>query len=167
MYSDTVGIGAYERDVYFITKTIGGRCILVEGPGVDYIQMDKKVVLESLEATLKMPKNDIPTNVAEGFRRALKKLGNYLTSKRFSSRRLSYYLFCYPPGTRFDNTAISGEGAAESIKTFGVKINSKFSIFSKNNHLNIMCFWAIATEADEDRRTNDFNATLSSDIFDM
>ena len=185
MFADSVLIGAFERDVFFLTKTIGGdlskwkatlpnhndfpeytgRCVLVEGPGADYIHTDSLVLVESLNKTLKLSKNNIPVNVAEGFKRSFKKLMSFF--KRGHARRTQYYLFIYPHGMVFDNTAISGEGAAESVKTFGIRINSKFSIFVKNNHSNLVGFWAIATQADESRRMDTFTSELASDQFDF
>jgi len=185
MFSDSVPIGAFERDVYYVTKAIGGdlakwkatlpdegdfpeysgRCVLVEGPGSDYIHTDPQVLTDSLSETLKLQKNEIPNNVADGFKRAFKKLANFL--RRGTSRATQYYLFVYPPHTVFDNTAISGEGAAESVKTFGIRVNTKFSIFTKNNHSNIVCFWAIATEAEESRRMDTFTSQIASDLFDF
>lgn len=185
MFSDSVSIGSYERDVFYITKTIGGdlakwkasipgqdnfpeykgRCILVEGPGLDYIHADHKTLQDSLTATLALPRNEIATSIADGLKRSMKKLTNYL--KRDTHHSNQYYLFVYPPGTVFDNAAISGDGAADSVKTFGIRVNSKFSIFNKHNHTNIVCFWAIATKAEEDRRMNEFSGMLSSDLFDL
>ena len=113
MFSDSVVVGSYERDVYFIGKTIGGdiakwkacfpeignfpefegRCVLVEATGLDYIQSDLKVLEESLTATLTLNKNGIPTNIANGIRRAFKKLSNYF--KRDKTKHSQFYLFIY------------------------------------------------------------------------
>jgi hypothetical protein len=186
LFSDTVeGLGSYERDVYFITKTIGGdlkhwsasipaddmfpnykgRCVLIQGPSTDYVHSDKDTLLDSLTATLSLPKNEIPPNIGAGIKRAFSKLSNYL--QRDSAKRTAYYLCVYPPGTVFDNQAISGDGAANQIKTFGIRVNKKFSIFQKKEHTNVLVFWAIATRADEERRTDGFSAVLSSDVFDF
>ena len=185
VFTECSATASLSEHVYFITKTIGGdtakwkafipseadfpefagRCVLVEGPGGDYIHVDPKTMVESLTDTLKLAKNQIPVQVADGFKRAFKKLTNFF--KRGQTRCTQYYLFVYPPGTVLDNTAISGDGAAESIKTFGIKVNSKFSIFTRNNHSNIICFWAIATEADESRRMDTFDSELASDLFDL
>lgn len=186
MFSDAVErLGSYERDVYYITKTIGGdlmkwqariptdaafpdfvgRCILVEGPGLDYIHAERKVVEESLASTVSLAKNDIPENVAKGFKRATAKLSHHFT--RNKAKHTQYYLFVYPSGTVFDNAAISGKDAANKIKGYGIRINSKFGIFQRREHTNIIAFWAVATVADEDRRTDEFSAHIPSDLFDF
>ena len=181
MFSDSVQIGSYERDVFFISKTIGGdvvkwnasipengyfpeyagRCVLVEGPAMDYIHADTSVVLESLNKTMELSKNEIPKNVASGLTRGLKKLSFKTIGKS------QFYVFVFPPGTVFDNQAISGDGAASVVKTFGMRVNSKFGIFTKKEHTNIVCFWAIATQAEEDRRMDAFKGALGSDLFDL
>lgn len=184
MYSDSVANDEWkhERDVYFISKVIGGdlknwkacipkgfgeyrgRCILVCGPSLDYIQADPSVMLKSLEDTAKIYNSPIKQWLAEAVSRGIKKLKNVYTR---GSVKNQYYLFVYKHDILFDNTAISGSGSANTLKTFGIKVNSKFGVFSKKDHTNMVAFWAIATMADEDRRTDGFDATLSADIYDF
>lgn len=186
MFSDTVTIGSYERDVYFISKTIGGdldkwkaqeppagmfpeydgRSILVEGPSLDYIHSDRETLDSCLTATLALQKNDIPANIGDGLKRAFAKL-SFAFHKQPMSKQKQYYLFVYPPGTVFDNSAISGDGAANQIKAYGIRVNNKFSIFQKQEHTNLICFWAIATQAEEDRRMNEFTAVISKEMYDF
>lgn len=185
MVAENVEIGPHERDIYYLLKTIGGdldkwkamrppigefpeydnRCILVSGPGLDYIHSDKKTLTDSLTATLQLQRNPIPPSIANGLKRSIKKLASFFT--RTPAKHVQHYLFIYPPGVVFDNSAISGTGSADNIKAYGIRINSKFSIFSKKEHSNMVCFWAIATEADEEDRTDDFASGLASDIYDF
>ena len=182
MYSDSVrGFGTHERDIYILSKVIGGdlqhwkasvpkgfgeyrnRCILVEGPALDYIQGNSKVMLDSLKETCNLHGNTITAALSEAFSRGVTKLKNHF--KRSNDKHSQFYLFVYPPSVVFDNTAISGDGAAEKVKTHGIKINSKFGIFTRDKHTNMVCFWAIATQADEDRRMDDIDDVLSEDVF--
>jgi len=181
MYSDSVrGFGTHERDIFILSKVIGGnlqhwkasvpkfgeyrgRCILVEGPALDYIQSNSKVMLDSLKESCALQGNTITAALLEAFAWGVTKLKNHY--KRSTNKRSQYYLFVYPQSIVFDNAAISGEGAAEKVQTHGIKINSKFGIFTRDKHTNMVCFWAIATQADEDRRMDDINDTLSQDVF--
>ena len=184
MFSESVGNDEWkhERDVFFLCKVIGGdlakwkasipndfpqyqnRCILVEGPGLDYIQIDPKTMIASLEETLKINKCPIKTWLATAFRRAVKKLRNAYVR---SNKKNQYYLFVYGEGTQFENSAITGEGSANTVKTFGIKVNSKFGVFTKKEHTNMVAFWAVATIADEDRRTDGVDDTLAEDVYDF
>ena len=184
MFSDTVRIGSHERDIYFLSKTIGGdvahwkasvptsfpeyqdRCILVEGCGLDYIHADDKTMRDSLDSTLRLNNNNITQPIADAFKRAIYKLRNYY-NRAPKSKEKQYYLFVYPRGTVFDNAAVSGEVAGNQIKTHGIRVKAKFSIFTRNEHSNVVCFWAIATQADEDCLMDDFNSGLSNDMFEF
>lgn len=80
MFSDAcAGFGQHERDIYFLSRLIGGdlkfwkastpsmfheyrgRCILVEGPALDYVQTDPAVMIQSLNETTKLTSNPIPS----------------------------------------------------------------------------------------------------------
>ena len=184
MFSDSVANDdwKHERDVFFLSKVIGGdlgnwkasiphdqmeyknRCILVEGPGLDYIHIDSNVMLDSLDSTLKLNRCPIKNWLADAIRRSIKKLRNAFAR---TQKKNQYYLFVYGEGVHFDNSAISGEGAADSLKTFGIKVCSKFGVFTKREHTNMVAFWAIATVADEDRRTDSVEDTLAEDVYDL
>ena len=184
MFSDSVQNDdwKHERDICFVSKVVGGdlahwkasvptgfpehsgRCILVEGPALDHIQIETNVMTANLTATLGFANCPIKTWLSDAIKRGFKKLKN---AHSRSSKKNQHCLFVCGTGILFDNTAVSGEGAAGTVKTFGIKINSKFGAFKKKEHANMVAFWAIATVADEDRRTDALDDTLASDVCDF
>lgn len=174
------GFGAHDRDVHFISKVIGGdrdkwkawipsgfeefhlRCYMVEGPGLDFIQIDSKVLLDSLEATCNIQNCPITTALSKAFKRAVEKLKHAFAR---SKKKNQFYLFVYPPGTVFDNEAVSGKDAADKVKTFGIKVNCKFGIFTRKEHTNMVGFWAMATVPDEEDRNDAVQDGLSEDVY--
>ena len=177
----SAGVGAHERDIYFLSKVLGGdiskwkctiptdfpdyvgRCLLVESPGLDYLHMDAKVLVDSLEATMKLNNCRVLPAIASAFKCGVSKLKSHFN--RATTKHKQYYLFVYPPGIVFDNTAVSGADAKDQVKANGIKIDTKVGIFQQKNHTNLVCFWAIATEASEDARMEEFEGSLSSDVY--
>lgn len=116
--------------------------------------------------TAKKKEDEIITDdLADGFRHGLGRLLNYY--ERREDRHNHYYLFVYPEGTQFDNQVISGENAANQIKTKAIRVNEHVGVFKKNKHLTIVDFWAISLVAHEDNKTDKFSAKADVDNYDL